>query len=453
MLRNIWDPFINSFIDDSLQQDPVKHYRSYLLISGSILLATISSILLILYWLIRGVAADALEYCILVIVGLYSAPLLVRWTKTYTIPGAVLSLLLMFGMPFIGYMLPIYPAPFLVMFPIVPLVATFFVNARFGALSTIVVSIGMYFIYSTHAKQVMAEGSILAPYAFVFVVFAVATYAIVFSFSVFYERSRYTATDLLYKTLDELRDANKTKDEFLARMSHELRTPLNAIIGYTELIKEEAEDNDAELILSDAKKVLLSGQHLLHMINDILDISKLDVGKLPIELGRISIPRLLEQLQAMSELTAQTNGNTLTCDFKYTTQRIVTDPQRLRQILLNILDNACKFTKQGTIKFIVREELIDTQPYFCFQVEDTGKGIPEELQEQVFELFLQGDSSTTREHGGLGLGLFLAKTFAQKLGGTLSLESTLGQGTTMTLYIPHNPPKALQQSLQVPQTY
>ena len=152
MLRNIWDPFINSFIDDSLQQDPVKHYRSYLLISGSILLATISSILLILYWLIRGVAADALEYCILVIVGLYSAPLLVRWTKTYTIPGAVLSLLLMFGMPFIGYMLPIYPAPFLVMFPIVPLVATFFVNARFGALSTIVVSIAPH-VYDARAAS------------------------------------------------------------------------------------------------------------------------------------------------------------------------------------------------------------------------------------------------------------------------------------------------------------
>lgn len=444
-LSRPWNRFVDSCLTESMREEPVVYYRSWLLITGACFLGSIALLMLLLYRLLMGKHADRLEWCIFVIICLYCAPLLVKWSKTYQIPGMILSTVLMFLMPLIGYLLDIYPAPFLVMLPIIPLVATFFVSATFGAISTLVQIIAIYLIYWKQAPAVLAEGSKLSSYAPIFPLFLSATYTIVFAFSVFFERSRLLATTLLYDTLDELQVANKAKDEFLARTSHELRTPLNAIIGYSEIIKEDAELEGQELIAEDAQTVLYSSQHLLRMIDDILDLSMIEQNQLTFHFKEVSLSPLLEQLQSIIQLTATRYKNELLCSFTYEQETLETDPERLCQLLLNLLDNAMKFTHEGKVWFRVFDEAKE----ITFEVEDTGKGIEQELQEHIFQLFQQEDMSTTRAYDGLGMGLYLVGQFTSRLGGVLHLESTLGKGTMIRLTLPR---KQTPSSITAPTT-
>jgi len=219
-------------------------------------------------------------------------------------------------------------------------------------------------------------------------------------------------------------------------MSHELRTPLNAIIGYSEILIDDAEENDLVNECQDLHRILAAGKHLLDLINDILDISRIETGNLDVELETFALkPLAQEAIDVMHPLFDQRNNM---FNFNYDEQliSIYADPRRIRQILFNLLSNANKFTERGEITLNIRQQLIDDKKWICCEVIDTGIGISEEDQKKVFEAFIQVDASATRKYGGTGLGLAISLRFCQMMGGTITLQSKLGKGSTVTFLLP-----------------
>jgi signal transduction histidine kinase len=228
--------------------------------------------------------------------------------------------------------------------------------------------------------------------------------------------------------------ANRTKSEFLANMSHELRTPLNAIIGYSEMLQEEAADIGQSEIFQDLGKVKTSGQHLLSLINDILDISKIEAGKMEMHIEEIQLSQLIIELMDVVQPLCQKNQNQLVVTWYEDIPQIRSDLIKLRQCLLNLLSNACKFTKNGQIDL----QIGLGQSAVFFQIKDTGIGIPAEKISNLFQPFSQLDNSTTRQYGGTGLGLAITREFARMLGGDVTVTSELEQGSCFTLSLPLN---------------
>jgi signal transduction histidine kinase/DNA-binding response OmpR family regulator len=232
--------------------------------------------------------------------------------------------------------------------------------------------------------------------------------------------------------------ANKTKSAFLANMSHELRTPLNAIIGYSEMMQEDAADLGYTELVPDLKKVHTAGRHLLDLINDILDLSKIEAGKMELSPEQFDIRALIEQLtQTVAPLVEQ-NANKLETAVDAGVQSMTADPMRVRQILLNLVGNATKFTKKGTITLAISASKADGAEWIKFAISDTGIGMTREQVGRLFQAFVQADSSTTRQYGGTGLGLAISQAFAQRMGGHITVDSELGKGTTFTLHLPVN---------------
>lgn len=227
--------------------------------------------------------------------------------------------------------------------------------------------------------------------------------------------------------------ANQAKSVFLANMSHELRTPLNAIIGYSEMLIEETEAEGYVTLTNDLRKVQTSGQHLLELINAVLDLSKIESGKMELYLETFSIEELLEEVGAVILPLAEKNGNTyqVIADTQLTT--IYADQTKVRQSLLNLLSNACKFTSRGKITLEVQKLPEDR---VAFAVSDTGVGMTAEQVSRLFTPFTQADSSTTRRFGGTGLGLTISKKFAEMMGGQIFVESEDGKGTKFTMTLP-----------------
>ncbi|MCK5877991.1 MAG: hypothetical protein KAG43_10170 [Candidatus Marithrix sp.] len=226
--------------------------------------------------------------------------------------------------------------------------------------------------------------------------------------------------------------ANKAKSQFLANMSHELRTPLNAIIGYSEMLQEEAEDLEIDEFIEDLQKIRGSGKHLLELINDVLDLSKIEAGKMDLYLETFELNILLNEVVATIKPLANKNSNTITIEFDKQLGNIHTDITKLRQMLLNLMSNAVKFTSNGQIHLKVKSE----NEQIIFYIMDNGIGMTDEQQKTLFAYFTQGDSSMTRRYGGTGLGLAITQKFAQILGGTLRVESELRRGSTFILSLP-----------------
>jgi signal transduction histidine kinase len=226
--------------------------------------------------------------------------------------------------------------------------------------------------------------------------------------------------------------ANRAKSAFLANMSHELRTPLNAIIGYSELLEDELSDLDNPDLIQDVQRIHSSGQHLLIIISDILDISKIEAGRIALNYDIFEIQSLVDTVLSKVDLLIHANNNTLEVIYKNSPGCVYGDAQRVRQILLNLLSNAAKFTMSGRIQLII----VQKKSIIRFIVSDTGIGIPEEFHQRIFQPFSQADSSSTREHGGTGLGLAIASQFAEMMGGHIAVESRVGQGSTFTFDLP-----------------
>jgi PAS domain S-box-containing protein len=226
--------------------------------------------------------------------------------------------------------------------------------------------------------------------------------------------------------------ANKAKSNFLANMSHELRTPLNAIIGYSEMLQEMAADDGHEEYQGDLKKIHSAGQHLLELINDVLDISKIEAGKMDLYIESFSLDQTIEEVQAVVDPLAKKNSNHLVIEKPTELGLIRADATKVRQCLLNLLSNACKFTSNGT----VRLEAARHDDWITFEVSDTGIGMTKEQMGKLFRAFQQADSSTTRKFGGTGLGLAISRRFCQIMNGDITVRSEPGQGTTFTMRIP-----------------
>jgi len=250
--------------------------------------------------------------------------------------------------------------------------------------------------------------------------------------------------------------ANRSKSAFLANMSHELRTPLNAIINYSEMLQEDAQDSGSEDFLPDLERIQTAGKHLLDMISDILDISKIEAGHVTLYLENFDVATMIEEVMTTAQTLVEKKGNALALKTQGELGMMYADQPKVRQILLNLLSNAAKFTEGGVITIGI--ERIQTQrkkstkhnknndellpgstynyPILVFRVSDTGIGMTEEQLQQIFKPFIQADASTTRKYGGTGLGLAISQRLCQILGGEISVESEDGKGSTFTVSLP-----------------
>lgn len=235
----------------------------------------------------------------------------------------------------------------------------------------------------------------------------------------------------------EAEAANQAKSEFLARMTHELRTPLNAVIGYSELMQEEAVEKGYRDMLDDLERIRTAGNHLLSMINDTLDLAKIETGRLELHLERVDLQCLTRDVVEAVRPLACRNGNRFEADID-DVGPVVTDPTKLRQILFNLLSNASKFTENGTISLELRAESHNRSPVICFRVRDSGPGIPESERKRIFQPFVQADGTATRNFGGTGLGLSVARSLCTLMGGTIDLECRPEGGTTFIVRLPAN---------------
>ena len=243
--------------------------------------------------------------------------------------------------------------------------------------------------------------------------------------------------------------ASQAKSEFLANMSHELRTPMNAIIGYSEMLIEDSEDLEPEDFVVDLQKILSSGKHLLGLINGVLDLSKIEAGKMTLYVENVSLRDLFEEVTATAAPLAQKNNNQFICDTpSYADDLVRSDTTKIRQALINLIGNACKFTENGIVRLSAQVER-DQQdiPWVYFRVSDTGIGMSEDQLEKLFKDFSQADASTTRRYGGTGLGLSLSRRLSRLMGGDITVESAVGVGSTFTMKIPRYP--AAETSAQV----
>lgn len=231
--------------------------------------------------------------------------------------------------------------------------------------------------------------------------------------------------------------ANQAKSAFLANMSHELRTPLNAIIGLSELLLEDLQNAKDNSYSESVSRIFNAGKHLLSLINDILDLSKIEAGKMELFIEEFSISSILNQITLISEPLAQKNNNKLIFDYSEQIGLTRNDSTKLKQILLNLISNACKFTRDGTITLKILEISGFTgEPWLEFSVADTGIGITQEQIDKLFGKFVQADSSTTKKFGGTGLGLALTKKICELMGGNISINSEIGKGTTLIVRLP-----------------
>ncbi len=231
-------------------------------------------------------------------------------------------------------------------------------------------------------------------------------------------------------------EANKFKSQFLANMSHELRTPLNAIIGYSEMLQEEAQELGVQDLNGDLQKIQAAGKHLLALINDILDLSKIEAGKMDLFLEPFGLPGLLDEVVTTVRPLMKKNGNTMIFEPNKELGTIHADMTRLRQVLFNLLSNAAKFTKDGKVTLEVVRANDQEGDWITFRVSDTGIGMTQEQLGRLFQAFSQADSTTARKYGGTGLGLIISLRFCQMMGGTISVESEPDAGTTFTVKLP-----------------
>ncbi|WIM10225.1 response regulator [Enhydrobacter sp.] len=234
----------------------------------------------------------------------------------------------------------------------------------------------------------------------------------------------------------ELEAASQLKSQFLANMSHELRTPLNAIIGYSDMLFEDAQDGGREADAADLQKIQDAGKHLLALIDNILDLSKIEAGKMTLYLEDFEVRPLIESVSGTIAPLAAKNGNRLEVDCSDAVGAMRSDLTKIRQTLLNLLSNACKFTRNGVVTLTARRGSSPDADWIFFDVSDTGIGMTNEQQARLFEAFTQADASTTRAYGGTGLGLAISRSFCRQLGGDITLESEPGKGTVFTARLP-----------------
>ena len=235
---------------------------------------------------------------------------------------------------------------------------------------------------------------------------------------------------------DAADEASRTKSSFLANMSHELRTPLNAIIGLTDMMVSNAPRFGTEKAAEPLRRVHRAGKHLLDLINQVLDMSKIEAGKLDLNAETVNVATLVDEVVGTARSLAEQNKNQLNVECPADIAPIIVDPMRLKQILLNLLSNACKFTKGGEVSLRVASASADGRQWVDFAVADTGIGLTPEQMGKLFEDFAQADQTTARQYGGTGLGLAITRRLCRMMGGEVTVTSESGKGSTFTVRLP-----------------
>jgi signal transduction histidine kinase/CheY-like chemotaxis protein len=245
-----------------------------------------------------------------------------------------------------------------------------------------------------------------------------------------------TAREEALEARDAAESANRTKSTFLANMSHELRTPMNAIIGYSEMLIEEAEDLDLKELTPDLNKIRSAGKHLLSLINDVLDLSKIEAGKMTLFVEEFKVAEMVQDVVATIQPLMEKNANTLEVEYPADGGTMRGDLTKIRQTLFNLLSNASKFTEQGKVNLAIERLQTPSGERITFSVTDTGIGMSKEQLSRLFQAFSQADASTTRKYGGTGLGLVISRKFCQMMGGDIAVTSEPGQGTKFVVDLP-----------------
>ncbi|MBI3774715.1 MAG: HAMP domain-containing protein [Gammaproteobacteria bacterium] len=246
----------------------------------------------------------------------------------------------------------------------------------------------------------------------------------------------HLTNQMLAKTAIEAHQANIAKSHFLANMSHELRTPLNAIIGYSEILQEDAGIAGLGKCNADLERIKTAGHHLLSLINNVLDLSKIEAGKIDLHLETVNLAEVLDEVQSTVQPLIAKHHNHFFVNCPAEPGTLVSDVVRLRQIIINLLSNAFKFTENGTVSLTIQRFVVEQREWIEFEIRDSGIGMTPEQSARLFQSFTQADSSTTRRFGGTGLGLAISKHLCTLLGGDIFVESSLGQGSVFIVVLP-----------------
>ncbi len=376
-----------------------------------------------------------------IVLFIFSLPVIQWKTRSARISGGILSVLMGIALPLIHSQAGHFPAPVLAWFSCFPVLVTFFLGSRWGLLSAATTCASVLYL-ATNVPHVTTER--FAAYFPTFVTtFSVAPVLAYFLAAV-YERNRVRNETHLHHLNRELSVArqqaeqtDRRKTEFLRHMSHELRTPLNAIIGYSELLLDELVEEGSDALSEDAKRIADASQHLLALLNELLDVSKIEAGAVILDLETIELDSLLAGLRQTVEPLVAVNNNTLELVAE-PGLRIYSDRRRIHQVLINLAGNACKFTNEGTIS--VRAAPLAEGRGVRLSVADEGIGMSEEKLRRVFDPFVQVDDSARRRRQGSGLGLAITKKLVELLGGSISVTSAPGEGSVFTVDLPLRAP-------------
>lgn len=430
-----WLGRIDGLIPAGLLADSEARLRSRVLVWCSLGLGVLGTMLVVVRAVTTPFDGAPLVSGAMVLLVL-SLPWVQRRTESHQIPGAMLVLSLLVALVLLHVLPWAFPGPPLVLFPVVPLFGTFFVGVRFGlfgAVAAAVLAVGL--------KLMLAplDGPQSASLQWSFVAVGAVVPMMSWLLTAGYERARAQGEAELADTNIALEDAraraeaaSRSKSEFLRHVSHELRTPLNAIVGYGELLEEELADAGQDRLQGDVEKIRGASQHLLALINDLLDISRIEAGALDLALAEVPLGPLVMEVRETALPLAAANHNTLLAVVADDVPVVVSDARRLRQVLLNLASNACKFTERGRV---VLEAAADGEGA-VLRVRDTGVGMTAEQVARLFEPFVQVHASEAARRKGTGLGLALSRRLMESLGGSISVESEPGRGTTFVVRVP-----------------